>query len=213
MPLRDDHGARIVLLGTDYATLATTAGPRPSASQWRGQFELRNLPPGDYRVLAYRTASQVHISEPIHLESGQQTRLDIELQATSPAGNVIENPDGRLESLQPGVADRWSVASAGPPPLWSSTGAYVAPHTTYRCGAILKDPAAKVQFVFPGRPTPQEQASAAAGMPAFLGRQAPRRADDDAGRPALERDGSGPDDPPLEGGDREGVGRAGSKEQ
>ena len=157
LPLRDDHGARIVLLGTDYATLATTAGPRPSPSQWCGKFELRNLPPGDYRVLAYRTASQVHISGPIHLEAGEPSRLDIELGATSPAGNVIENPDARLESLQPGVADRWNLASAGPPPLWSSTGAYVAPHTTYRCGAILKDPAAKVQFVFPGRPTPQNK--------------------------------------------------------
>jgi len=157
LPLRDNHGARIMLVGTDYATLATTADPRPSASQWGGTYELRNLPPGDYRVLAYRTGSQVRVSKPVHLESGEPTRLDIELKATSPVGNVIENPDGRLESLQPGVADRWTVVSAGPPPLWSSTGAYVAPHTTYRCGAVLKDPAAKVQFVFRGRPSPQNK--------------------------------------------------------
>ncbi len=157
MPLRDDHGARIVLLGTDYATLATTAEPRPSESQWRGTYELRNLPPGDYRVLAYRTASQVQISKPIHLESGQQARLDFVLPATTPTGNVIENPDAQVESLQAGVADRWTAVPAGSPPLWSSTGAYVAPHTTYRCGAILKDPAAKVQFVFAGRPSPQNK--------------------------------------------------------
>ncbi len=154
LPLRDNHGARIVLVGTDYATLATTADPRPSDSQWRGKFELRNLPPGEYRLLAYRTGSQLHISEPVHLESGKQSRLDIMLKATSPAGNVIENPDGRLESLQPGVTDRWTVISAKPQSLWSSTGAYVAPHTTYRCGAVLKDPAAKVQFVFSARPSP-----------------------------------------------------------
>ena len=157
MPLRDQHGARIVLVGTDYATLATTAEPRPSDSPWRGTYELRNLPPGDYRVLVYRTASQVHVSKPIHLEAGQSARLDVELKATTPAGNVIENPDARVESLQPGVADRWTAVPAGPPPLWTSTGAYVAPHTAYRCGAILKDPAAKVQFVFAGRPTPQNR--------------------------------------------------------
>ncbi len=157
LPLRDDHGARIVLVGTDYATLATTADPRLSDSQWRGQYELRNLPPGDYRVLAYRTGSQGRVSKPVHLESGKQTRLDIELGATSPAGNVVENPDARLDSLQAGGAERWTVVSAGPMPLWSSTGAYVAPHTTYRCGAILKDPAAKVQFVFRGRPSPQNK--------------------------------------------------------
>ena len=29
------------------------------------EYELRNLPPGDYRVLVYRTASQVHVSKPI----------------------------------------------------------------------------------------------------------------------------------------------------
>jgi hypothetical protein len=157
LPLRDNHGARIVLVGTDYATLATTADPRPNASQWSGNYELRNLPPGDYRVLAYRTGSQVQISKPVHLESGGQTRLDMQLKGTNPAGNIIENPDGRLESLQPGVADRWTVIPGGPQPLWSSTGAYAAPNTTYRCGAILKDPAAKVQFVFRGRPSPQNK--------------------------------------------------------
>jgi hypothetical protein len=157
LPFCDNHGARIVLMGTDYATLATTAEPRPSASQWSGKYELRNLAPGDYRVLAYRTGSQVQISKPVHLESGGQTRIDIQLAATSPAGNIIENPDGRLESLQPGVADRWTIIPGGPQPLWSSTGAHPAPDTTYRCGAILKDPAAKVQFVFRGRPSPQNK--------------------------------------------------------
>jgi len=155
LPLRDTHGARIVLVGTDYATLAIAADPRPGASQWRGQYALRNLPPGDYRVLAYRTGSQLHVSEPVHLEPGQQTRLDIVLPATNPAGNIIENPDARLESLQPGVADRWTVVSTGNPSLWTSTGAYVAPHTTYRCGAVVKDPTAKVQFVFQTRPSPK----------------------------------------------------------
>jgi hypothetical protein len=157
MPLRDDHGARVVLLGTDYATLATTAQPRPDDSRWHGTYELRNLPPGDYRVLVYRTASQVQVSKPVHLETGRPTRLDFDLKATSPAGNVIENPDARVESLQPGVADRWTTVAAGPSPLWTSTGAYVAPHTTYRCGAILKDPAAKVQFVFAGRSSLQNK--------------------------------------------------------
>ncbi len=54
-----------------------------------------NLPPGSYRVLAYRTGSRFRISEPIVLKSGEPARLDIVLPETVPPGNLVQNPDGR----------------------------------------------------------------------------------------------------------------------
>ncbi len=151
-PGRNEHGARIVLLDSDYATLAVTAGPQP-AGRWQGEYALTHLAPGAYRVLAYRTGSQYRISEPVSLKAGQTTRLDITLPATSPAGNIVENPDGRLSYLLPDVPDRWRRASpAGKPSPWISAVVSVSPHTSYRCGAVVKDPEAKVSFRFEARP-------------------------------------------------------------
>ena len=153
LPLRDNHGARIVLLDTDYGTLATTDYPGRKGSQWCGNYELRNLPLGVYRVLAYRTGSQFRISVPIRLESGKQTRLDIALPATNPPGNILENPDGRLEYLQPGVPDRWQKVSSGSSSTWTAATACVEQITTCRCGAVAKDPAARITFTFKAWPT------------------------------------------------------------
>lgn len=151
-PSRNDHGARIVLLDSDYATLAVTDGSQP-AGRWQGDYLFHHLTPGAYRVLAYRTASQFRISEPIRLKVGQETRLDIALPETDPAGNIVENPDGRLSYLLPDVPDRWRrVSSQGKPSLWLSAVATVKPQTAYRCGAVLKDPEAKVSFRFESRP-------------------------------------------------------------
>ena len=152
LPLRDDHGARIVLLDTDFATLATTAKPRPKGPAWQGSYSLSHLPSGTYRVLAYRTASEFRISEPVTLEAGKQTRLDFSLPATEPQGNVIENPTGRLAYLQPDTADRWKAAPPAAPTLWISSSVWVKPKATYRCGAVLKDPAVKISFRFQARP-------------------------------------------------------------
>ena len=152
LPLRDEHGARIVLLDTDYATLATPVCPRPKGPAWQGSYTLRHLPSGTYRVLAYRTASEFRISEPVALEAGKQTRLDFSLPATEPAGNVIQNPGGRLAYLQPGVADRWIATPPAAPTLWLSSSVWVKPQATYRCGAVMKDPTAKISFRFQARP-------------------------------------------------------------
>jgi hypothetical protein len=148
---KDEHGARIVLVDTDYTTLAV-ASASPAAGSWQGDFAFHHLPPGSYRVLAYRTGSQSQLSSPIRLETGRPARLDIALQPTDPAGNIVENPDGRLSYLPGGVPDRWKRASpkAKPSP-WISAAARVKPNTTYRCGAVLKDPQAKVSFRFQTR--------------------------------------------------------------
>lgn len=133
----DQHGTRIVLLGTDYATLAID-----------GKYAFHNLPAGTYRVLAYRTGSMSQTSAPVKLETGRTARLDISLAPTTPPGNIVQNPDGRLSYLQPGTPDRWKRASPKPNSPWVSSEARVKPAATYCCGAVLKDPAAKVSFRF-----------------------------------------------------------------
>lgn len=143
-PGRNEHGARVVLLDTDYATLATTS----KGAGWRGQYEFRDLPPGSYRVLAYRTASQFQIQGPITLGQGRRVELNFDLKPTEPAGNIIENPDGCLSYLDPVAPDRWKQAGG----VWTSTAAWVKPGERYRCGAALKDPGARVSFRFEARP-------------------------------------------------------------
>lgn len=146
IPGRNGHGARIVLLNTDFATLALAdkTETKTEDAAWHGGYAFRNLPPGNYRVLAYRTASQFRVSEPITLKSGAQARLDILLPETDPPGNLVENPDGRLAYLKPDDPDRWSKKDN----TWRSSQIVLQPHTTYRCGAVLKDPAARVSFYF-----------------------------------------------------------------
>ena len=148
----DNHGARVVLLDSDYATLAVSTAPA-AGGVWTGEYRYTHLPAGTYRVLAYRTGSQCRISEPIKLEVGRSARLDLALEAADPRGNVVENPDGRLSYLLPGTPDRWRRASPrGKPSPWVSASARVKPNMTYRCGAVLKDPEARVSFRFETRP-------------------------------------------------------------
>ncbi len=116
IPLRNDHGARIVLLGTDYTTLAVTAEGESAGSGWQGSYAFRNLPAGTYRVLAYRTASQVQVSDPVTLRTGEVTRLDFSLRPTEPAGNLVQNPDGSLEYLLSGTEGRPAVKEDMHPP-------------------------------------------------------------------------------------------------
>jgi len=157
-PLLNDHGARIVLLDTDYCTLAITAASAASPEGWRGSYEFRHLPAGTYRVLAYRTASQWVVSEPVTLTTGETTRLDLALPPTDPPGNIIENPDGTLSYLQPGVPDRWRVSGNAPKRTWSSMPARLTKGHEFRCGALLKDPAATVRFRFTDVPDTPERA-------------------------------------------------------
>ena len=200
LPLRDNHGARIVLLGTDFATLATTADPRPSALQWGGTYELRNLPPGDYRVLAYRTGSQVRVSKPVHLESGKPTRLDIGVPRRRARGKChrkSRRPAGIAAIRRSRPVDRCFGGAAAP----------MEQHRRLRGAARdlplrgrAEGPGGEGPVCILGAAEPPEQASAGADLPAFGGQQAPRRVDDHAGRPAVERDGSGSHDPPLKRG-------------
>jgi hypothetical protein len=151
LPMRNDHGARIVLVDTNYATVATAVREASDGSGWKGSYNLHHLPTGTYRVLAYRTASRWSISGPITLAVGKPAHLDFSLAATEPAGNIVENPDGQLPALQPGDVDRWKMMSSKGQSVWLSSPAWVKSQTTYRCGAVVKDPTVKVSIRFDGK--------------------------------------------------------------
>lgn len=183
-PKRNQKGARVVLLDdgkytalaagetgapalwpavTDYNTLAASDAEMP-AGGWKGTYAFRALPPGTYRVLAYRTGSKWSVSGPVTLEAGKTATMDVALAPSDPPGNIIQNPDGSLAYLSE-VPDRWLRSGSN---RWVSCLAGVDPGTTYRCGAVLKDPAAKVSFRFAkivgGEPKVLELPSGAAGQ-------------------------------------------------
>ena len=144
----DQHGARIILMDTDYTTVATTVIPQPEGAAWQGIYEFSHLPPGTYRALACRPGSQFLISAPVTLEAGKKTRLDLALSPTTPVGNLIQNPDAQVAYIQPPIPDKWQQVAKDDVRLWTSTAVGVKPNTTYHCGAAVKDPATEVCFRF-----------------------------------------------------------------
>lgn len=152
LPGNNDHGARIVLVGTDYCTLATTVAAPSAGAAWQGAYEFHHLPAGDYRVLAYRVGSQQAISEPVTLAKGRPAQLDFSLALTEPAGNLVDNPDSRVRSLQEDVPDHWKVGDTEAGRLWTASPIRTRPNQSYRCGAVLKDSRTKVRFELQGTP-------------------------------------------------------------
>ena len=159
-PFYNDLGARIVLLDTDYCTLATTSRQKPAGAAWAGTYLFHHLPPGTYRVLSYRTGSQMAVSESVTLEVGKVATLDFHLTPTEPAGNIVENPDAKLCCLEKSVPDRWQARASGGQTTWTSTPAPVVAGTLYRCGAVLKNPKARVSFIFRAKADLREVKSA-----------------------------------------------------
>ena len=155
---------------TDFTTVAASAAAVADAAAWRGEFRFRNLPPGAYRVLAYRPGARWRVSDPVTLKAGETAEVSLRLAPAEPAGNIIQNPDGRLAYLAGSPPDRWQQTSyqwgtARKPRVWASATAVVAGPATCRCGAVLKDPEAKVRFDFgklggadlpSGQPNPAE---------------------------------------------------------
>jgi hypothetical protein len=127
---------------TDYGTLAPS-DPELPAGSWSGSYFLRNLPAGKYRVLAYRTGSRFHVSEPVLLSEKATSACDLTLPAAEPAGNIIQNPDGALSYLTQGP-DRWQRSGT----RWLSSLSGLDNGASYRYGALIKDPQAKVSFHF-----------------------------------------------------------------
>jgi hypothetical protein len=173
IPGGNDKGARVVLLdtaryealvqagypagdltacATEYATLAATAADAPADTGWRGRLEMRNLPAGEYRLLVVRTGAKWVVSEPVKLASGKAASVRVALPACDPPGNLVQNPDGRLCYLVPGVPDRWRQTTTVDKVTlktraWATGRMNLTPGR-YRAAVVLKDPAATLRVCF-----------------------------------------------------------------
>ena len=103
-PFLQHQIARIVLVNTDYATLATMDKAESKDGWWHGRYAFHNLPPGSYRVLAYRTGSQSRISEPIVCQSPCRRGSPSPCRKRIRRATSSRIPDGRLSYGEPGYS-------------------------------------------------------------------------------------------------------------
>ncbi|HOM16107.1 MAG TPA: carboxypeptidase regulatory-like domain-containing protein [Thermoguttaceae bacterium] len=153
LPANEDQEAQVVLAETDYATLVESS-KESDQHQWRGNFSFRNLPAGEYTVVVYRVGAQPATTK-VKLEPGKTAQVEIQLQSAEPAGNLVYNPDGQLRLLGNQTPDRWTHQGK----TYTSAPITLKRRMTYVCGAVRKDPQAKIFFHMPGvqrggQPTP-----------------------------------------------------------
>jgi len=144
LPGNDDQEARIVLLDTDFATLASPSAGS-GAEDKTYAFSFRNLPDGRYRVLAYRPGAKAQVLE-VQLTRGAPAELHFRLAPTEPPGNLVYNADFSLETLKRGQPDRWTKSWVD---AWAGTTIALQPGKKYRLGAVFRQADAKVEFLAP----------------------------------------------------------------
>lgn len=93
-PGMERFAAKVVVSNTAFSTLAT----------WNGQFEFRNLPPGDYEVCAFRPGSAAAQAS-IKAVEGKTNLCRLALPGTSP--NLVRNGDFKLHWVRADAPDCW----------------------------------------------------------------------------------------------------------
>ena len=96
--------AKIMLEGTNFSTLADPSG----------DFEFRNLPPAEYRMIVDRPGSEP-VNRPLTLVAGASRFEDVVLPASDPPHNLVRNPRfrhplGAAPSCRPLVSGRQETA-------------------------------------------------------------------------------------------------------
>lgn len=114
--------ARIVLLGTNFSTLAGTDGSAV----------FRNLPAGTYDAVIERAgakSSRVKVT----VSAGQTTPLDVALETDVAPGNLVRNQTGQLIWLSEKQPDRWTpIRRKTDAPHWQGELIPVSVGTKYR---------------------------------------------------------------------------------
>ncbi len=120
--------ARLLLLGTPYSTLSEPV--RKGAAGYRGTFHLRALPPGAYTPVVYRTGCKTLFGETFTLKAGSPAVLKWDLEADTPAGDLVRNPDFRIRWSGKDRPEHWQYAEnrGG----WVSDNVRVAAGRKYR---------------------------------------------------------------------------------
>jgi hypothetical protein len=113
--------AKVVVQGKLFSTLADLAG----------RFEFRELPPGEYTVVAYRPGNGM-IQRTLSLAAGQTNTCDLRLP-TEPS-TLVPNGDFKLSYVRPGVPDYWYPNKSS----WESEPVLLRPGQRYRLTAHLK---------------------------------------------------------------------------
>ena len=99
-PLMEKVPARVVMLGTNYSTLADATG----------RFEFRGLPAGKFELCAFRPGSGA-TNVVVPLGAGRTNSVRIVLPST-PA-NLLRNADFKLRWLRPSAPDCWTKTDLG----------------------------------------------------------------------------------------------------
>lgn len=107
-------GARLMLLdagddepgASDLYRLATSYS---TFSRADGHYRFQNLPPGRYRLAAYRVGARFRITDSFELKTDEFKTKDFRLSPTVPEGNLVLNPDFSVACLEADTPDYWSA--------------------------------------------------------------------------------------------------------
>src|SRR6185436_2856928 len=77
-----------------------------------GHYEIRNLPPGTYHLIASRPGNG-SARATVSILPGQTNRCDVTLAKPSPAENLIRNGDFKLQWVRSGAPDCWFQTKLG----------------------------------------------------------------------------------------------------
>ncbi|EDY22301.1 hypothetical protein CfE428DRAFT_0426 [Chthoniobacter flavus Ellin428] len=114
--------AKVVLVGTDFSTLADA----------KGEYEFRHLPPATYHAAVLQPGSAVATAD-IVLSADQTVTHDIALPADAVPGNLIRNSSLAAVWLAPSVPDMWyRVKSRIDSPYWEGEMLPLQKGRTYR---------------------------------------------------------------------------------
>lgn len=128
--------ARMLLLGTDYSTIA-----EPVQSDERGyigECVLRELPTGSYRVLVYRTGARAKSLPMVRLRAGEQRQFEVMLDPDLIPGNLVRDAERKIHYSSPDTLEHWQRIGAGAGAAWRTAATPVEAGATYRIGALLK---------------------------------------------------------------------------
>lgn len=147
----EESGAEVHLLkaGSDAATnLFDACTIYNTHTDKDGAFSFHGLPAGEYRILAYRVGSGLVISESKNLSTTASASVEIVLPPSRTPGNLVYNPELKLSSYQPQQPDRWMELAplADGRRVLMNAPVPVEGGKSYRIGAKLRDPAARVVF-------------------------------------------------------------------
>lgn len=113
--------AKVMLVGTDCSTLSDRSG----------SFELRGLPPGEYRTIVVRPGSG-SLERRLMIGAGETRVERFVLPASDPPGNLLRNGDFRLHWAEPRGADHWYRVAKDGATSWESEPVPVQPGRRYR---------------------------------------------------------------------------------